>query len=80
MQDDLLRLRVALRVLTAFMEYREPEDADVQTLHSYAPLTCRPPDELACEVIQQALIARGRISNGLGDRVSRTLTGRSVWE
>ena len=78
MREDVERLTVALRVLMAFTEFRAPEDADVQTLHSYRPLSHRPADELACEVIQQVLKARGRISDGMGERVSRSIAGRQL--
>ena len=70
MEEELHRLRVALRVLAAITEFREPEETDVQTLRSYAPhFTRRPPDELAREVIQQALKARGRVSEGMAEKV-----------
>jgi hypothetical protein len=66
MEEELRWLSVALRVLAAVTEFREPEETDIQTLRSYAPLfTLRPPGELAREVIQQRLKARGRVSEAL---------------
>jgi hypothetical protein len=69
MQGELERLRVALRVLAAVTEFREPEETDMQALRSYAPLSPRrPPDELACEVIQDVLKARGRFRDGMVEK------------
>jgi hypothetical protein len=62
MHQGLDALKTALRVLTAVTEHRDPEPADIQALLSYAPLLKRrPPDEVACEVTQMALKARGRV-------------------
>jgi len=70
MEAERERLKVALRVLAAVTEFREPEETDMQTLRSYAPLfQRRPPDELACQVIQEVLRARGRLGNGIADKV-----------
>jgi len=50
---------VALRVLTAINERKEPEDRDVALLRAYCPdHRDLDPDEMACMVIQQALEAR----------------------
>lgn len=70
MEEKLQRLRVALRVLGAVTEFREPEETDIQTLRSYEPLFMRrPPDELACDVIQQTLKAKGGVSEGIAGKV-----------
>ena len=59
-------LRVALRVIAAVTEFREPEEDDIQALRSYAPaFNSQPHDRLACEVIQQVLRKRGRISKSM---------------
>ena len=63
MDEDFERLKVALRVFTAAIERRKPEKTDIQALRSYAALVNRGlPAEMACEVIEQVLAARGRIS------------------
>ena len=63
-------MNTALRVLAAAVEHREPEETDMEVLRSYAPLsTRRHPDELACEVIQQVLKARGRFTDGMAEKV-----------
>jgi hypothetical protein len=53
-------MKVALRVLTALTERQVPDAADLERLHrclsSYPPDAA--PDELACDVIQQALKRR----------------------
>jgi len=62
--DDSELLRVATRVILAVIEIRKPEATDLEALRSYAPLFMhKPPDDLAREVIQQVLKARGRIPN-----------------
>ncbi|HEX3743550.1 MAG TPA: hypothetical protein VHW09_06460 [Bryobacteraceae bacterium] len=49
-------MKAALRVLTALSERQEPEQADVDELHWYAPAErARPLDELVCDAIQLAL-------------------------
>jgi hypothetical protein len=71
MHEELELLRVATRVIAAATEHREPEETDVKALRSYAPLFMhKPPDVLACEVIQQVLKERGRIPN-LNERAER---------
>ena len=69
MLEDVERMKIALRVLGAITEYRKPEETDVQALRSYAPLLKRrAPDELACEVVQQALKA-GRRFGEIAEKV-----------
>lgn len=49
-------MKAALRVLTALSEHQEPDQADLDELHWYAPSERQCPiDELACEAIQRAL-------------------------
>jgi hypothetical protein len=50
-------MELALRVLAALTQKRHPNPADVDRLRTVAETGARelPPDELACEVIQQAL-------------------------
>jgi hypothetical protein len=50
-------MRVALRVLVALSERHDPDQAEVKRLKAIAATDKRhlPTDELACEVIQQAL-------------------------
>jgi hypothetical protein len=56
MQESLEAMTTALRVLTALTNKRYPDPADVETLRGYVPLLRdEPPDELACEVIKQAI-------------------------
>jgi len=63
MQQGLDAMKTALRVLTAVTENRAPSDADLESLYRYADMQPAriPPDELACEVIQQALARRARV-------------------
>jgi len=59
-------MKTALRVLTRISERRTPDPEDVAELRTFLPERDGiPPDELACEVIQQALKQRS-------DRRSRT--------
>ena len=52
-------MKTAMRVLAAINEKREPDAADLAELRSLAPLLANlPPDELACDVIKQALQRR----------------------
>ena len=53
-------MKSALRVLTATIEKRVPDAADVEALRQFAVTQTAglPPDELACEVIQQAMKRR----------------------
>ena len=69
MGEERERLRVALRVLAAVTDFREPAETDMQALRSYAPRsTRRHPDELACEVIQEVLRTRGRFHAGMAEK------------
>jgi hypothetical protein len=55
-------LTAALRVLTALNAHVEPDPDDVMVLRAYAPLRADADlDELACDVIQQALKRRAEI-------------------
>ncbi len=57
MDAELAAVEVALRVLTAINEGRIADDADVEKLRRLAPsLADLPLDELACDVIKQALL------------------------
>ena len=52
-------MKVALRVLAALSERQIPSAADIAQLKAYVPECAGTPlDELACEVIQQALKKR----------------------
>jgi hypothetical protein len=56
MQEFLAAMKTALRVLTAIIDKREPDLTDVNELRHFAPLLADAPvDDLAREVIQQAL-------------------------
>jgi hypothetical protein len=55
-------LKTALRVLTALGDKHQADPADVAELQRLAPsLADTPLDELACEVIQQALRQRAEV-------------------
>jgi hypothetical protein len=55
-QQAIDEIKTALRVLTAIVEKRYPDPADIDELRRLAPLLAEaPPDELACGVIRQAL-------------------------
>jgi hypothetical protein len=59
MAQSIEAMQTALRTLTALTEKRDPDAADLDALRTYAPqLAGLPADELACEVIQQALRRR----------------------
>jgi len=59
MQKSLDAMTLALRVLTAINEKREPEPDDLEKLRAMAPLIGdSPPDELACDVIKLAIERR----------------------
>ena len=52
-------MKVALRVLVAITESRNPDPSDVEDLRCWAPLIGSiPPDELACDVIMQVMKQR----------------------
>ncbi len=62
MELSVEALKVALRVLTAISERRTPDERDVAALKKLAPLLADGPlDELACDVIQQALKRRAEL-------------------
>jgi hypothetical protein len=66
MPNSLNAMTVALRVLTALNDRRTPNPADVQELRRLAPLMQNDPlDELACEVVQQAMRRRAELRNPL---------------
>jgi hypothetical protein len=59
MDDYMAALKTALRVLTAASESRDPDPADVDELRRLAPpLDYLPAEELACDVIKQAIHRR----------------------
>jgi hypothetical protein len=59
MQAGLDAMKVALRVLTALTERKDPTAEDLSDLRMFAPDANRlAPDELACEVIQRSIKAR----------------------
>ena len=56
MQQSLDAMKVALRVLQAVTDNHYPDPADVERLKQFAPLLAdAPADELASDVIQQAI-------------------------
>ena len=56
MDDNRLAMELALRVLQAIVEHRQPDPADVSGLRKYdGSGNGRDLDELACDVIQKAL-------------------------
>jgi hypothetical protein len=56
MERSLHAMKIAARVLLAIGEHRPPDEADVEELRTLDPLMSdMPVDELACDVIQQAL-------------------------
>ena len=60
-------LRTALRVLTAITDYQDPDIADVEWLRRSAPLLAHEPiDELACNIIRQALQRRAALQQTAG--------------
>jgi hypothetical protein len=64
MQYSLQAMELALRVLTALTEKRNPSPEDANRLRAIAAATgtCEMPlDDLACEVIQQALKHRAQV-------------------
>ena len=69
MAESMDAMQVALRVVIALSEKHEPYPADVDALRRFAPLLpdTAPIDEVACEVIQQALRVRA-IVRGSGER------------
>jgi len=68
------KTKVALRVLTALNEKRDPDPKDLALLRAYCPEgRDLGPDELACMAIQQALEARKARRNAKPDGQSQTL-------
>lgn len=64
MQYSLAAMELALRVLTALTEKRHPDPEDASRLRALAAGAGArelPLDELACEVIQQALKHRAEV-------------------
>lgn len=62
MQQSLRAIQIASRVLTALGDRREPDPQDVYELRRLDPLMGDMPlDELACDVIQQALKRRAEL-------------------
>jgi hypothetical protein len=56
MQPEKDAMKVALRVLTALGDHREPYQADIAELRRIAPdKAAASIDELACDVIQRAI-------------------------
>lgn len=67
MQQSLDMMKTALRVLAAITERRHPNPTDLETLRDYAPCLGKlGPDELACDVIQQAIRKRSRVRDHSG--------------
>lgn len=61
MQQSLNIMKVSLRVLAAVNEKQPPDVEDIQTLREYLGRQGHSnPDELACEVIQKALLERAK--------------------
>ena len=55
-------LKTALRVLIDISDHNPPDPADLETLRKLVPLMADAPvDELACEVIQQAIRRRATV-------------------
>jgi hypothetical protein len=66
MDSSLHAMKTAMRVLSAINEKRDPDPADLDQLRSLAPLLADlPADELACDVIKQALQRRDAIRKAL---------------
>jgi hypothetical protein len=66
MENSLAAMKTAMRVLAAVNEKRDPDAADLDELRRLAPLLAAlPPDELACDVIKQALQRREALRNAL---------------
>ena len=54
-------MKIALRVLTAFIEERPPDPSDVEELRQLVPGGRPALDELACDVIQRAIRHRKEV-------------------
>jgi hypothetical protein len=60
-------MKTALRVLSALTEKQHPDPADLEELQRLAPdAEGLALDELACEVIQQAILARQKVRSADG--------------
>ncbi|HKW97018.1 MAG TPA: hypothetical protein VJN43_04750 [Bryobacteraceae bacterium] len=69
MEQSLYALKTALRVLTAVTENTVPDPADVEALRFLAPLLAdQPLEDLACDVVQQAITRRSQIRSQLAAR------------
>ena len=72
-------METALRVLTAINERHEPALADAEELRRLAPgLTEEPLDEMACDVIRQALTQRAHLQAQLREIRARKMAVRSL--
>ena len=59
MEENLIAIQAAVRVLTAIHQRERPEGADIEALRRYAPLFAHNPlDKFASEVIHEALRRR----------------------
>jgi len=66
MENALEAMKTAMRVLAAVNDKQEPDAADLDELRRLAPLLAAlPPDELACDVIKQALQRRDALRKAL---------------
>ena len=64
MNENVQAMRIALRVLTAINEGHVASEVDIKELRVFAPLLADgPADELACDVIQQAMKRRAQTSD-----------------
>jgi hypothetical protein len=62
MEQSLEAMTTAVRVLRALNRKQPPDPGDLDYLRQAAPVSAHlPPDELACEVIQQAVKRRTEV-------------------
>lgn len=62
MEKSLAAMQTALRVLTAVTREESPAQSDLDELRKFSPLMQDgPADELACDVIQQAIRRREQV-------------------
>lgn len=67
MTDPLDATRTAVRVIHAVIAGHAPSQLDIEALTEFAPsLAEKPPDELACDVIQRARKQREQVSRSGG--------------
>ena len=72
MEPSKAAMKAALRVLTALSEHQDPDQADVDELHWYAPADReRPIDELVCDAIQRALKDREQTRKAVKAKLRR---------